>query len=88
MLEREVADDSIPLAAESDDEMLGDIERSIGSDLEACPEVADADGASLRACITGERNNENRKDKRPPPQKLTFGSSRSPAAASKNSSSR
>ena len=53
--EGQVADDSVPLTAESDRQRLGDVERSIGVNGEERIEVPDADGAALRARITRER---------------------------------
>ena len=49
VVERKVADDSIPLAREADCELLGDIERSVGVNIDQRIKVADADGAALRA---------------------------------------
>jgi hypothetical protein len=58
VVEREVAVDSIPLAREADCQRLGDIERSVGVNGEERVEVADADGAALRARRIGEREEE------------------------------
>jgi hypothetical protein len=58
MMEREVADYSVPLSREMDSEPLGDVERSIGMNCEERIEVADADGAPLRARGTSEREKE------------------------------
>ncbi len=55
VVERDVAVDSVPLACEADCELFGDIERSIGANGEQRIEVPDADGASLRARGTRER---------------------------------
>ena len=63
MVERQVAVDSVPLARESDCQLLGDIERSIGVNGEQRIEVADADGASLRA--RGAREREESEKERP-----------------------
>ena len=60
MVERQVAFDSVPLAVEANGELLGDIERSIGIDGEERIEVADADGALLRARGAGEREKEEK----------------------------
>ena len=59
MAERQVADDSVPLAREGDCELLGDIERSVGVNGEKRIEVADADGAALRARGSREREEED-----------------------------
>jgi hypothetical protein len=58
MMEREVADYSVPLSREMDSEPLGDVERSIGMNGEERIEVADADGARLRASGAREREKE------------------------------
>ena len=55
VVERQVAIDSVPVAGESERDRLGDIERSIGVNGEQRIEVADADGASLRAREIRER---------------------------------
>ena len=55
VVERQVADDSVPLTVESDRQLLGDVERPIGVNGEERIEVLDADGAALRARITRER---------------------------------
>jgi len=57
--ERQVADDSVPLTRESDCQLLNDIQRSVGANGEKRIEVADADGAALRARIIGERAERN-----------------------------
>jgi hypothetical protein len=49
VVERDVAVKSVPLTCESDCQLLGNIERPIGANDEQRIEVADADGASLRA---------------------------------------
>jgi hypothetical protein len=59
VVERQVADDSVPLTCESDCQLLGDIERAIGVNGEERIEVADANGAFLRARIDGERTEKN-----------------------------
>jgi hypothetical protein len=58
VMEREVADDSVPLPCESDCQLLGDIERSIGMNGQKRIEVADADGPALRARGARKRENE------------------------------
>jgi hypothetical protein len=55
VVERQVPDDSVPLARESDCELLGDIERSVGVNGEQRIKVAEANFAILRARVTGER---------------------------------
>jgi hypothetical protein len=55
VVERDVAVESVPLTRESDRQLLGDVERSIGANDEQLIEVADADGAPLRARGRGER---------------------------------
>ena len=55
MVEREVAVDSIPMAREADCQRLRDIERSVGVNIDQRIEVADADGAALRARDIRER---------------------------------
>jgi len=57
--ERQVTDDSVPLAVEPDRQLLGDVERSIGVNGEERIEVADADRAALRARINRERDDPN-----------------------------
>ncbi len=57
--ERQVTDDSVPLACEAEGERLGDIQRSVGMNYEKRIEVADADRAALRARIKGERAERN-----------------------------
>jgi hypothetical protein len=59
VVERQVADDSVPLTCESDCQLLGDIERAIGVNGEERIEVADANGAFLRARTSGERAQRN-----------------------------
>jgi hypothetical protein len=56
VLERKVADDSVPLTVESDRQLLSDVERSIGVNCEERIERADANGAVLRARIARERD--------------------------------
>jgi hypothetical protein len=56
VLERKVADDSVPLTVESDRQLLSDVERSIGVNCEERIERADANGAALRARIARERD--------------------------------
>jgi hypothetical protein len=58
VVERDVAVDSVPLTGESDCQLLGDIERSVGVNGEKRIEVADADGAPLRARGACEREKE------------------------------
>jgi hypothetical protein len=55
VVERDVAVESFPAARESNRQLLGDVERSIGANGEQRIEVADANGASLRARGSGER---------------------------------
>ena len=55
VVERQVAVDSVPLSRESDRQLLGDIERSVGVNGEERIEVADANGAALSARVMGER---------------------------------
>ena len=59
MAERQVANDSVPLTRESDCQLLNDIQRSVGANGEKRIEVADADGAALRARIMDERAERN-----------------------------
>jgi hypothetical protein len=56
MMQRQVADDSVPLAREPDRQLLGDIDRSVGVNGEERIEVPDADAAVgvLRARAGGE----------------------------------
>jgi hypothetical protein len=54
VLERKVADDSVPLTVESDRQLLSDVKRPIGVDCEERIERADANGAALRARTTRE----------------------------------
>jgi len=54
--ERKVADDSVPLTVESDRQLLGDVERSVGVNCEERIERADANGAVLRTRTTRERD--------------------------------
>jgi hypothetical protein len=61
VLKRQVAIDSVPLTRESDRDLLGDIERSVGANGEERIEVADADGAALRARGRRERENEEKR---------------------------
>jgi hypothetical protein len=63
VVERDVAVDSVPLTRESDCQLLGDVERSIGANGEQRIEVADADGATLRA--RGSREREKSEEERP-----------------------
>jgi hypothetical protein len=56
VLERKVADDSVPLTVESNRQLLSYVERSIGVNCEERIERADANGAVLRACIARERD--------------------------------
>jgi hypothetical protein len=63
LVKRDVAVDSVPASRESDCQLLGDIERSIGPNGEQRIEVADADGASLRA--RGSRESEESEKERP-----------------------
>jgi hypothetical protein len=58
VVEREVAVDSVPLTGEPDCQLFGDIEGSVGVNGEQRIEVADADGAPLRARGARERENE------------------------------
>jgi len=60
VVERDVAVDPVPLTGESDRQLLGDIERSIGVNGEQRIEVADADGAPLRARGAREREKEEK----------------------------
>jgi hypothetical protein len=59
--ERQVADDSVPRTRKADRQRLGDIQRSIAANGEKRIEVADADGAALRARIKSERAERNYK---------------------------
>jgi len=58
VVERQVAVDSVPGAREPNRQLLGDIDRSVGVNGEERIEVADADGAALRARGTRERESE------------------------------
>jgi hypothetical protein len=58
VLERQIADDAVPLARESNREVLDDVERSVGMNGEQRIEVADADRAPLRARGAREREEE------------------------------
>jgi hypothetical protein len=60
VVEREVAVDAVPVTGESDRDLLGDIERSVGVNGEQRIEVADAEGAFLRARDTRERKEDER----------------------------
>jgi hypothetical protein len=60
VVEREVAVDSVPLTGEPDRQLLSDIERSVGVNCEQRIEVADADGAALRARGACEREKEEK----------------------------
>ena len=63
VVERDVAVESVPLTRESDRQLLGYIERPIGANGEQRIEVADADGASLSA--RGSREREENEKERP-----------------------
>jgi hypothetical protein len=63
VVERDVPVDSVPLTRESDRQLLGDIERSVGANGEQRIEVTDADGASLRA--RGSREREEKEEEGP-----------------------
>jgi hypothetical protein len=63
VVERDVAVETFPLTGESDCQLLGDVERSIGPNGKQRIEVADADGASLRA--RGTREREEKEEERP-----------------------
>jgi len=58
VVERDVAVDSVPLPRESDRQLLGDIEGSVGVNGEQRIEIADADGAALGARGACEREKE------------------------------
>jgi hypothetical protein len=58
VMERQIADDSVPLSIEPDGQLLGDVERSVGVDCEQRIEVADAERATLRANVIAERESE------------------------------
>jgi len=58
VVERDVAVDSVPLSRESDRQLFGDIERSIGVNGEQRIEITDADGAPLRARGARQREKE------------------------------
>jgi hypothetical protein len=60
VVERDVAVDSVPLTGEPDCQLLGDIEGSVRVNGEQRIEVADADGAALRARGARERENEEK----------------------------
>jgi hypothetical protein len=60
VVERDVAVDSVPLTGEPDCQLLGDIEGSVGVNGEQRIEVADADGATLRARGAREREKEEK----------------------------
>jgi hypothetical protein len=55
VVEREIPIDPVPGAVETDRQRLGYVERSVATDGEQRIEVADANGAALRARRTGER---------------------------------
>jgi hypothetical protein len=60
VVERQVADDTVPLTREADGELLGDIERSVGVNGDQRIKVADAQASVrvLRARGIGEREKE------------------------------
>ena len=58
VMERQIANDPVPLAVEPNGQLLGDVERSVGVDCEERIEVADAERAALRANVTAERESE------------------------------
>jgi hypothetical protein len=58
VLQRQIADDAVPLASESNREILDDVECAVGMNGQLRIEVADADRASLRARGTREREEE------------------------------
>jgi hypothetical protein len=62
--ERKVANDPVPLAVESDRQLLSDVERAVGVNCQQRIERADANGAALRARITREREDPNQERER------------------------